>query len=358
MLWKGAQFGAYHQPLLVDAFTVPGRSAQIQLKKRRSDYQEFGVYWPLNTGTDWVMEYFTNRLNTGNAGLPRRVCATLVSGTLGNFDQLGFPANPSNGGDLGTRVLAGTGNEELAISVRKPGSMVGTQEFVGGTHGHETDPTSLVVTADGVVINYAAAANDTVWTARQFVFTFQTTLLFPADDSQFATVNWVQTFDQDGYRVQQTVEYTADAIVHENYMYMLQTINRSGTSTLADNVGGGMDKLQVEVQGLYTLSSYNDAVTSITPRRGSAAFYNDDYATGGFTILSDGFDSEFSSPAFFTAVARSFAQDRSDGQTKFYNRLFGGDPTNGVTVASGAGYAAGCRFRVIKGNLATILAAQ
>jgi hypothetical protein len=346
----GQRAQAVKERRLEDEFSVPGRSEQIQLKKLRSDYTEFAVYWQLAPGTDWIREYCTNRINVGAGGMPRRVCATLVSGTLGSFDDLGFPATPANIDDLGTRVLIGTGNTELAVSARKTTDAAGALDFCGGTHGHETDPTGMVVKADGVVIDYAGAANGTTWTARRFAFTYRTTLLFPSDDlTEFATVDWVQTFDQDGYSASHTFELTADAIIHNHYMLMLQTVNRSGTTDQADDVGAGMDSILPEFDFIRTFTGYNDGITDIPARRGQAAFYNGAYAVGAFCTVQSGFDADYSSSTFRTPTALSFVQDRSDGKVKYYNRLFGGNSSSGITVAAGAGYSSETRFRIAAG---------
>lgn len=274
-----------------------------------------------------------------------------VAGVLGTdaFDDQGILGAAAVEGNS---TLIGIGNLELAIKVRKTTDSVGLADFVGGTHGHETNPTTFVVTADGVVADYAGLAVGGTLTANTFGWSYDTTLSFPSG-SQFATAHYTGTISPAGYACSASRTATAAAIVHEDYAYMFNVPN---TASATDGILGGFSKAAVEGDENYTLTSFNDSVTQFPQQCSGMVVWNRGYAAYGFPVNAAAINQAMKGDTFNPIIgslgteSRSLLQDRSDARFKLYNRAYTGNNADGITVAPGYTYTSKSVYRTFKAS--------
>lgn len=274
-----------------------------------------------------------------------------VAGTLGvdAFDDQGILGAAQVEGHS---TLIGIGNLELAIKVRKTTDASGLADFVGGTHGHETNPTTFVVLADGVVADYAGLAVGGTLIANTFSWSYDTTLNFPSG-SQFATAHYTGTISPAGYACSATRTATSAGIVHEDYAFMFNVPNTAGAT---DGISGGFAKAAIEGDGNYTPTAFNDSVTQFPRQCAGMVVWNQDYAAYGFpvntAVVNQAMKGAVYNPVLGSSGvdSRSLLQDRSDARFKLYNRAFTGDNANGITVAPGYTYTSKSVYRAFKAS--------
>jgi hypothetical protein len=250
-----------------------------------------------------------------------------TAGTVGTdpFDDLGhIDTNPPAG-----NVLIGTGNIEQAVKVRKTGDAPGVEEFVGGTHGFEGAPASLVYKVSDSTIDFAGGSLNAEWTGTSFGLTFTTTLKFPSDSSTWATNSWSYLIDRGGYRSDFTRTTSATAVIYEDYAAMLMMPNRS-TSNIgyAGGVNFGFAK-PFRTRDKYPAESDE---TTIIPRADKFQWYN-----GAYLASLEMLDWPEVLEAYgesITASGLTRVQTRTDKYIKVY-QLAKASASAGTTVNSG-----------------------
>lgn len=252
----------------------------------------------------------------------------------------------------GSSTLIGTGNLELAIKVRKTTDAAILADFVGGTHGRETNPTTFVVLADGVVADYAGLAVNGTLIANTFSWSYDTTLTFPTG-TQFATAHYTGAVSPGGYACSASRTATAAAIVHEDYAFMFNVPN---TAAGTDGILGGFSNAAIEGDGNHTPTAFNDAVTQLPRQCAGMVVWNHGYAAYGFPVNTATVNQATKGAVFNPILgpsgvdSRSLLQDRTDARFKLYNRAFTGDNANGVTVAPGYTYTSKAVYRAFKAS--------
>lgn len=253
----------------------------------------------------------------------------------GTFNDLGVVANTSSPAAI---TLQGTGNAEHAMRIRKPANAPGVEEdFAGGTHDNERAPTDIVVTVDGSTVDYAGAAAGDVWNGAEIEITFNTILEFPSSADAFATLNHRLVLSREGYRHDITRTMTADALVTDEYVMMVQA-PKPGASEGA--YGGGFEASAVS-PGWDIEYATADNDSSLTFDRGDVVdvvLFND------AALVHDRLLNKAEIDAAFAAIPGSgaigFLQDRSDGASKVYLRAKSFTPTDGSLIPSGHTYTA------------------
>jgi hypothetical protein len=254
------------------------------------------------------------------------------------------PNNDTGGGS--DYLLIGTGNLELAISVRKTTDAVGSEEFVGGIHGLETTPVPVFY-ADGIAIDYAGAAQYDTFTANEFTIDFTTTLQFPVDSSSFCTAVYTLTLDDAGYSVYTKKTTLADAYIHHDYSIMMNCPS-TDTNNQGGQVGGGFKYVSADIN--YKEVAFDNSSDLISRTQHSAAMANGEYAT----TVQYSLDPETSIDTI-AGTYNSLIQDRADRTVKFYTRAYDADPTNGYLATAGATSEHTKLYRVVKGSLKSAL---
>jgi len=263
-----------------------------------------------------------------------------AGGTLGvdTFDDQGLVGLSVEG----TCTLIGTGNLELAISLRKPTDPKTADDFVGGVHGYETNPTSLAFVADDVALDYAGMAVNATAIANTFQWSYSTTLKFKSDGSQAATVAYKAAVSPGGYAPTTTPTYTASAIlVHEDYSFMFNVPSTKLGSIALEGIAGGFGKCAVEGSRNFSPTLGNDSVTQIAKQSGGMVVWNRLYAAYGFAVNNEEVNDAAKGALFNPLVSggfpdsRSILQDRGDSKFKLYNRAFPGNSASGIAIAAG-----------------------
>lgn len=276
---------------------------------------------------------------------------TTTAGTVGvdDFDNQGI----SNGLAVeGTVTLIGTGNLELAIKVRKPTDAVGLADFVGGVHGHETNPTSFVMQADGAVVDYAGMSLGATVIANTFQWSYGTTLSFPSGGT-FATTSYDAAVSPAGYATSATRTATAAGVVHEDYAFMFNVPN---TAAGTEGILGGFAKAAVEGDGNYAPTLFNDSVLQFPRQCAGMVVWNRGYAAYGFPVNTAAVNQTMKGATYNPAIgsggvdSRSILQDRSDGKFKLYNRAFTGNQASGIAAPIGYSYTSKAVYRTFKAS--------
>ncbi|MER8786894.1 hypothetical protein NKH71_03335 [Mesorhizobium sp. M0983] len=261
------------------------------------------------------------------------------------FDILDMSLSPTSVAQFGNSLGTGTGNLELAIQLRKSTDALGLQEFVGGTHGHESAPTGFTVKVDGVVINYAAATQFQRWSGSIIEITMQSNLLAPSDGSVVANVAWTQTFFGSYYVPSEVITTTAPVKVHVDYGTMLHVPNAlAGTQ----GIGGGYNKVAFDGVGDISGLPGSNLVTPIPGHQRGVCFYNSDYAAMAYPLNEPDWTGFFPGASFQTTRSLWQSWDRNDLSAKVYQRMYGGDETNGVLVPAGTTWSRRKVIRVMK----------
>jgi hypothetical protein len=258
---------------------------------------------------------------------------TGAAGVLGTdaFDD-GAISNASM--TSGDRTMIGTGNLEQAIKVRKVGETANTSadQFVGGTHGFESAPSSLVYRIDGAPIDFAGGAVGATWTGASFDLSFATTLRFPSDASSFATSTQTLAVSRTGYEATVTRTTLAESIISEDYSLMLNVPDTTAT----DGLDGGCDDWVIgPAREAIAANNQNNAALDAATRAVYFEVGNAAYAAFGAQLNWPELDAAHADPLFAGTRAWSFVQDRSDIYGKAYNRSFRASVNTGVTVPSG-----------------------
>lgn len=270
-----------------------------------------------------------------------------TGGELGvdTFEIQSMPTNPSSGSDIGTHVLSGNGNVELAIRVSKTGEATGDAEFVGGTHAFESSPANVVFRVDGVEVDYSGASNNATWIGSTINLDYDTELQFPSDSSAWADVHYGCRWTRAGYEPSSRVEVTTDARIYVLYPTMVHTPSRDPGGSYADDVGGGFDTWVLDGMKVETYADYDNTTVNEGPSAVGLIGYNDDYA------ISCVFQSSLAVAGDVIAVSRS------DSTNKLYSRAQGFDFTNGVVVPTGTVYTWSQTYRVWGADAAAVAAA-
>jgi len=248
-------------------------SDDIVFVKHRDDYKEFSCYLPLVSSSEWSRHYFSNRLNTGNDGFCRLVFASHASltGSVGDsFTENNTNTHvPSISGVQD--VIVGTGNTEYAVKCRR---FDGAQEeFVSGTHGHET-LIDFKIFVDDVEKDYVS---DFVLNARnvckklQFIAT--TRLEFKDSTNQWAEVVYNCTLDKFGYSFTVDREIIANAEVETDYLDLFMVPNTQSTQ----KYGLGFDDIAYSGARTKLLNTYNNSQIYSNGFH-KCAFYNSELA--------------------------------------------------------------------------------
>lgn len=274
-----------------------------------------------------------------------------------NFDVPNNVQDPNNDSGIGTKhMFIGTGNLELAIDVRKTTDALGVEEFVGGIHGHETTPIPIYSVGD-TVIDYAGGVTGDSWVGKDIKIAFTTTLSFPTDLSSFCTVDYTLNLSQAGYLVDTVKTTLVNSIIHDDFSIMFNCPNTDTSQGIKQtqglNVGGGFKYLSADKN--YELTAYDNAGTSINPLQSSVAFVNSEYAAICSYVLDPELDAEVLLPPFQTKRDYSLIQDRTDRTLKFYTRGFNGNDSTGIEVPSSTSWRNTKIYRVVKGNIKSLV---
>lgn len=323
------------------------------------------------------------------------------------FDTHDVPLNvqdPKNDNGLGSEyIICGTGNLELALSIRKPGTVAGTQQFVGGIHGWETKPT-VSFYVDDAVIDYAAmSAYDTV-VGKDCKFTCSTNLYFPehaiwkltptvpyivgdivyyapnsrhyqcnaapttgvpsvsgdwtdlGEASLALSVAYNASISQNGYLVKVLKTALAEFIVHKDYALMLVAPNTDmtqvGKPTQGVAVGGGFKHVCSDKN--YLAVNFDGSGGQIQPRQSSVAFVNKSFLIVA-SIIDTNYPVLFKTYPFSQGSANGEYDDRGDREVKVYIKEYGGDYTNGITMPVGTAWGNTKLFKFASGNYEALL---
>ncbi len=163
--------------------------------------------------------------------------------------------------------------------------------FVGGVHGNETlNTSSIVCQVDGVTVDFADAAQGTMWAGSTVNVNFSTTRNFASDGSPAASVTYANRITPAGYENSTGMTLTAAVKVASLYSFMLSFPN---TMTGTSGIGGGFGNVSLQPAGAW---SYPSGVTtnSLPVCPDAVAVWNGDYAVVGW-------------PTNYDAVAAVFA---------------------------------------------------
>lgn len=275
-----------------------------------------------------------------------------TAGVVGTdaFDDLGVPRVISSFvTDItdGTMFI-GTGALECAIKVRRATDAQGVEDFVGNIHGNETNPASVVVTADGATINYSGAAQFADFTAGEFSITFTTSMEFLTGSDTWANMSYTYTFSPSGYVSQTTRTVTAEAVVYDDYSLMLPVPNSTNIGFLASKgAGGPYQKLAIDGDFNYATTANDDSLIGVDLECRGAVAWNSSYAVYGMSGNMEAVRAIYSPSDSDLTTDLTLYQDRSDGSVKFYSRAFRYAPT-GTTLTSPDSYTHINAYRVVK----------
>lgn len=147
--------------------------------------------------------------------------------------------------------------------------------YVTQTHGAESTPTNLVVKMDGVTIDWAGAANLTEWTGvgtLQIDFDTAVYTQKHPTTNQLATMHYTYVFSKGKV----TLSYTFTTIRSAFYGYVygaLFLVPNTNANALV-KLDGGIDKVVLDVDGLYTLSAHDGSIISSASNNNAATFVN------------------------------------------------------------------------------------
>lgn len=261
----------------------------------------------------------------------------LEAGTVGvdEFDILDMPISP--GTDFGTHVICGPGNHWYASKWRNPstsGFPVTSDDFTTGVHGEETSQTNadIIVKVDGVVVDYANAAQFTRWVGSEVIVEFTSDIFFPGTTTAFATLERIITYKRGGLvLVETTRTLTADAVLGDDYIFMLQCPN--GGDSFADSVGGGFTRAALERSRNTDMTPASGVNTPDNPWSEVTSMWNAKYVNY-VAVLN---------PAEVLEQYRQYLTGRNNilsrqniTLSKMYLRSFGGDLINdGIELPAG-----------------------
>jgi len=252
-----------------------------------------------------------------------------------NFDIRDMPTSP--GTDFGTHVLSGPGNHWYASRWRPADSVAwpAGDNFVSGVHGAETalSNADLMVTVDGVVVDWDGAAQYTRFTGTEIVLAYQTTLSFPGTATPFATLARKVTYIRGGVvLVETTRTLSADAILSDDYIMMLQAPN--GGDTRSAGVGGGFADWAAERSGNFDLGNSDGLGTPDDPWSTCVAGWNGSYCN--YVALLNPAEVLRQYRPYLTGRNNVLLQDNAAHLAKAYLRSFGGDlVTDGIALPAG-----------------------
>jgi hypothetical protein len=235
----------------------------------------------------------------------------------------------------GTSTFIGHGNLTHAIKARKTTDASGVETYVGGGHGYEGAPASLVFTVDGSVVDFAGGAVNDTWIGRKIDFTYTTTLKFPSDSSNFCNMSFDYTISAAGMSHRTSGEFTADAVVYDHYALMLVTPNRDTGTT---GIDGGFENVEA-VESSHVLSAHNDAITTLSKISEQFLAWNDNYAVYGAQT------SRSMSSAASLGTPTSIFQDRTDDSWKGYVQF---TQTGARTIPAGSTFSHAAVYRCAK----------
>lgn len=284
-----------------------------------------------------------------------------TAGTPGvdTFDVIDTPSNPANSADYGYNILIGPANMQFAINARAASEPAGVEKFLSGpAHGFETTPTDWTLTIDGVdrTADYNALAVGGRLSGSVIRVNYTTTLKSPtatqttpptssgvlAALTSIATLSYEDSFSGAGYRFRGGVAWTNNVVVYRDYGVLLQVYSRkSGTR----GAGGGFDKLAVSSEGNLTLSTYNNAQTSLSTTADAFAFANNEYAVSVRMLNRPEVIADFTD---FSGTLKGNTNSYSTGLNKAYSDIVPSYST-GKAYSSGEGYEKQILFRAFKG---------
>jgi len=285
-----------------------------------------------------------------------------TAGTVGthSFDLDGQSRILSNYTTYGQNCFATFGNQEYATQFRKTtelASVVDESYFTGGVHNNETNPTGLVVTVDGAVVDYAGASQYATWTGSVIRIEFDQNILFQLDQSVCASLHWVMEYSAAGYSVAitDTITATAGAYAHVSYAAMINAPNGDTSVSVASggqlsaNIGGGLDGVHMDGWGVARPVAYDGSSVPISQRCSTLVRYNNAFAVACALNNRSEIDRAFDGIAPKIVGTWSSYNDRTDGTGKSYVRAFSGPPAAGLLRPLGHSYTSRKTYRAYSG---------
>lgn len=280
------------------------------------------------------------------------------AGVLGvdSFDDLGVSSNYQSPSNIpaGT-LLIGYGNLEQAISVRRATDAHGTEEFVGGIHGHETAMTGFSVSVGGSVIDYAGAIAGSEFIGSNVQIGFSTNLKFVDNASNWALSTFSLNLSSYGYSVTVKRDIIADAVIYKDYSLMLPVSSGAIIGAwAAKGVGGQFTSFAVDGDvNYYGVGVGNDSSELIDGPCLGAVAYNNQYAITGFNT-NTAYRNIYEIADSSITSNLSLIQDRSDGVGKYYNIAFRTGAT-GTLILAGDTHTRSNVYRCVKGFVGGIV---
>ncbi|CAE7345100.1 unnamed protein product, partial [Symbiodinium pilosum] len=268
----------------------------------------------LTNGTYWVLIYGGAEKNASS------------SDTLINEISISG-LNSSSPGDISTdrifdtaaSTFCGSGNQEYAS---KPKQDIGSPpaNFVTGTHGYESDATSLVVSVDSTPVDYAGAAAGDRFVGALLEIEAVTDVYFYGTATKCIEMTYGWTYQPRGHRqIDVTREIVrSDVEMGTEYVGIVQGAAGPDGLTLA-----GQDYLPLN-GGASLVAASNSAKP--VPVTGQAQAGTNQTLGTGFGILGPQHllacqvddASDIGDAAVLSSGVRGIATDRSDGQCKAY----------------------------------------
>lgn len=265
-----------------------------------------------------------------------------------NFDMPDIISDPNSGTNY---MLIGSGNLELAIGVRRAQDSLEHVEFVGGIHAFE-NVNSINFYVDGVLYDFNSAADLSNVIGGEVKVSIDSTLLFPEDSQPFMGAVYNLSLSQSGYQVETVKTTTADCVIHNDFDIMLNCPN-TASGNQGTNVGGGFEL--VAANSNYTINNYDNGGTFINPKQASVAFSNSEHTALCYYNRPPTYPAAFAGGNYNKGNDYCLMQDRTDRTLKWYTRSFSGDETNGVQVPSGLSWSSSKVYRVLRGNLKSLV---
>lgn len=347
-------------------FPAPSPTRSIRLEKIRTDaFTEFRVSVPLNSLNHDETYHYSNRFGSFPAGVRPYAspigCYLSTRNSDGSIDE---GDSAKYGGNiaaiLGTNVLGALGNEGSPVKISQTSETSAESDFVGFGHGY-TRQTSSVFRVNGAVIDYAAAAADTVWFGSEIEIANSQDLLFPeplnasSTEIKWATYNTLEKFNRFGRTITTQIVTTVEALIYTWYLCALQVPSQDYSESPANGVpangwggsiGGGISNLYVIGRGLTQIPANATPVRySVLDSSSGIIGWNNFY--GRYVDL---ISSEFTFP-----VSREITMvNRNDQQNKLYYSITA-DETNGMTVPVGSIFNRVARHRSMLGDISPFI---
>lgn len=269
-----------------------------------------------------------------------------------DFDDLGIPKLIQATDLIPDVYLIQAGNLEQAIQVKKTTESDSAFEFVGGVHGFESTMTNVMFTADGSVIDFAGAANNTKFTAKEFKITFNTQLGFSTDATNYWAINdFEYRFSNAGYWAKVTREVTQPVDVQADYSLMFQVGNQDASQVgSVKSLDGGFLNWAIDGGGNKTYTTYDNSSNNEPYPCIGAAVWSENYAIYGVNISYKFSRLPYELLEEGLTTPLSFVQDRTDGTTKYYNRAFKYPASGGRRLIIGDTYTHVNNYRAVKGS--------